>query len=69
MTMDQTYTRKQAMERLGVRSTHAFTHMVKKYPDAFVVVKNDLYKFRVYDKEALDNFAKIRETIKRISTS
>jgi hypothetical protein len=58
MTMNQTYTRKQAMERLGVRSTNAFTQLSKKYPDAFVIIQQSTIKHPRYDKAALDRFIK-----------
>ena len=61
--MNETYTRKQAMERLGVKSTGAFRLMAKSYPEAFVIVTQGtaVNKHPRYDKAALDDFAKKRE--------
>lgn len=64
MTIDQTYTRDQAMERLGIKSTNAFKHFVKKYSDAFVIVNHVSYKFPRYNKAAIDRFAQIRDSLK-----
>jgi hypothetical protein len=58
--MNETYTRKQAMQRLGIRSTHAFTHLEKKYPEAFVIIKQVTSKHLRYDKATLDKFVVTR---------
>jgi len=62
--MHVTYTRNQAMERLGIKSRSAFKHLAKKYPEVFVLVKQVPSKLPRYDKEALDRFAKIRDSLK-----
>ena len=65
--MSETYTRKQAMERLGIWSTNSFLFLQRKYPEAFVIVNqgSDRDKNPLYDKATLDDFAKIREDAKR----
>lgn len=64
MNMNETYTRGQAMELLRIRSTNAFKHLAKKHPEAFVLVKQELTRFPRYDKDALDGFAKRRDSLK-----
>jgi hypothetical protein len=64
MTMDETYTRKQAMELLGIKSLNAFKNLEKKYPEYFVIMKQDPYKFVRYHKATLDRFEKIRDSLK-----
>ena len=61
--MSETYTRKQAMERLGVFSTNSFLFLQRKYPDAFVIVNQGpaADKKPLYDRVTIDNFAKRRE--------
>ena len=63
MTMNATYTRDQAMERLGIKSRNAFKHLAKKYPQSFVLVQGSS-KFPRYDKDMLDSFAKKRDSLK-----
>jgi hypothetical protein len=63
--MNKTYNRKQAMERLGVKSTKAFTQMTKKYPESFVVLVPGNSKFPRFDKHALDKFASLRDALKQ----
>ena len=57
--MSETYTRKQAMERLGIWSTNSFLFLTRKYPEAFVNVNQgtDRDKKPLYDKATLDAFA------------
>ena len=55
--MNATYTRNQAMKRLGIKSANAFKHLAKKFPASFVLVEQGLSKFSRYDKDALDSFA------------
>ena len=66
--MNETYTRQQAMDRLGFRSVNAFLQLERKYPNAFVVVKHDYTKKSdkqtYYDKDTLDRFAKVLEQFK-----
>ena len=61
--MDDNYSRKQAMERLGLRSINSFLFMERKYPEAFVIVNQVPAgdKQARYDKAKLDNFARNRE--------
>jgi hypothetical protein len=67
--MSETYTRKQAMERLGILSTNSFLFLQRKYPEAFVVVNQGTAadKNPLYDKTTLDNFAQRRELFKQAS--
>lgn len=61
--MNETYSRKEAMERLGLRSTNSFLFLERKYPEAFIIV-NEVRagdKQARYDKAALDNFVRNRE--------
>ena len=57
--MNETYTRKQATEKLGLTSSHAFDELKGKYPRAFVVVRQGTHRGSptLYDKQALDKFA------------
>jgi hypothetical protein len=65
--MSEYYTLKQAMERLGLRSTNAFRQLERKYPEMFVNVnpQGTRDKNPWYDKAALDKFAKTREYFKQ----
>jgi hypothetical protein len=65
--MKETYTVKEAMERLGVKGVKAFHHMESKYPEAFVIVNQGTAgdKQTLYDKATLDRFADAREYFKR----
>ena len=65
--MDDNYSRKQAMERLGLSSINSFLFLVRKYPEAFVIVNQVAAGDRHarYDKATLDNFAKKREYFKQ----
>lgn len=65
--MDDNYSRKQAMERLGLSSTNSFLFLQRKYPEAFVIVNQVAAgdKKARYDKATLDNFAKKREYFKQ----
>jgi hypothetical protein len=62
--MNETYTRDQAMERLGIKSWNAFKHLAKKFPESFVLLKQGSSKFPRYDKDALDKLANKRESLK-----
>jgi len=70
--MQEFYTVKQAMERLGVKSAYAFSRMEKKYPEAFVVVQQAPPKGYYgrkkihYDKATLDRFADSRDNFKKV---
>ena len=65
--MNEYYTREQAMELLGMKSTNAFLQLVRKYPDAFVNVNKSKYRYKTpwYDKATLDRFAQMREYFKQ----
>ena len=67
--MSETYSRKEAMERLGFRSTNSFLFLTRKYPEAFVNVNQgtDADKRPLYDKATLDDFAKKREYLKQVA--
>ena len=57
--MNEHYTRKEAMERLGIKTFRAFLRLEKEYPDAFVLI--DENKPFLYDKEKLDKFIAMRQ--------
>lgn len=59
--MKGTYTRREAMERLGLENPYAFIRLEKKYPEAFVIVTRAANKHALYDKAILDRFANWRE--------
>jgi hypothetical protein len=67
----ETYTLKQAMERLGLQSANAFFQLERKYPEAFVIMKRGSGKDAKsrtgveYDKATLDRFALRREYFKQ----
>jgi hypothetical protein len=67
----ETYTVKQAMERLGLQSANAFFQLERKYPEAFVVIKRGSGKDAKsrtgieYDKATLERFAERREQFKQ----
>ena len=54
----ETYTNKQAMDKLNLTSRSAFYHFKRKYPHAFVVMapRTTSGDGTRYDKRALDNF-------------
>jgi hypothetical protein len=68
-SMSETYNRKQAMERLGLTSRNSFLFLARKYPETFVNVNQgaDADKRPLYDKAVLDNFARNRESLKRVA--
>jgi len=57
--MNETYTRKQATEKLELTSHYAFDDLKGRYPRAFVVVKQGTHRGNptLYDKQAIDKFA------------
>jgi hypothetical protein len=61
-----TYTRVEAMKILGITSPTAFHHLRRTYPQAFVVVHKGVSKGdpTLYDKQAIDDFAKWRKVRK-----
>ena len=67
----ETYTLKQAMERLGLQSANAFFQLERKYPEAFVIMKRGSSKDAKsrtgveYDRATLDRFAERREYFKQ----
>jgi hypothetical protein len=54
------------MAKLDLTSRSAFYHMKRKYPHAFVVVKQSTASDNIarYDKQALDKFVEIVESLK-----
>jgi hypothetical protein len=62
--MNETYTRDQAMARLGIKSRNAFKQLASKYPESFVIVKEESSKFPRYDKAAIDRFAELRDALR-----
>jgi hypothetical protein len=63
MTVKDTYTTKQAMERLGLKSSGAFRHLQKMYPEFFVVVAKR-FKSKHFDKALLDKFAEMCDQLR-----
>ncbi|HSB02850.1 MAG TPA: hypothetical protein VLE49_19530 [Anaerolineales bacterium] len=63
--MQDTYTREQAMDRLGFRSANAFFQLERKYPDAFVIMKRGPGRDFRYDKATLDRFVERRAYFKQ----
>lgn len=67
----ESYTLKQAMERLGLQSANAFFQLERKYPEAFVIIKRGSGKDArsrtgvEYDKATLERFAERREQFKQ----
>ena len=61
--MSQTYTLKQAMNKLELTSRAAFHHVMTKHPHAFVIVhrRNSRDDVTLYDKQVLNKFAQIRK--------
>ena len=70
MKEKETYTVKEAMDRLGLKSKSTFLRLERKYPHAFVVVKQTKGlkqkkgELIHYDKATLDMFAEQREQSK-----
>ena len=65
--MNQTYTNKQAMDKLGLESRSTFYHLKRTCPKAFVVVTqgtDNSGKVTVYDKQALDKFVEMGKSLK-----
>lgn len=64
--MNQSYTNKQAMDKLELTSRSAFYHIKRKFPDAFVVVNESTEKDNItlYDKQALDKFVEMGKSLK-----
>ena len=65
--MNEHYTLKQAMERLGMRSQNGFRQLERKYPEVFANVNPNKDKRNAtwYDKDAVDKFARTREYFKQ----
>ena len=65
--MKDYYTRKEAMDLLGLLSTNRLMQLVRKYPDIFVNVNpgTNREKHPWYDKAVLDKFAMTREYIRQ----
>ena len=62
--MKAKYTRKQAMERLGLKNAYTFVRWEKRYPEALVIATRDADKHALDDKAILDRFANWRERFK-----
>ncbi len=64
--MNQSYTSKQAMDKLNLTSRSAFYYFKRKYPHAFVVVNQRmaLGDGTRYDKQALDKFLAVFKPLK-----
>jgi hypothetical protein len=65
MTMNQSYTREQAMKRLGIKSPKLFRQFERKHAEMFVNVNLGVYRDSqpLYDKSALDKFANTRDKL------
>jgi hypothetical protein len=61
----ETYTLKEAMDRLGVKGTNAFDQLERRYPEVFVIVKQGTSRHTLYHKAALDRFVEMRKYLKR----
>jgi hypothetical protein len=64
-----TYTRLEAMAALGIKSPSTFHHLRRKYPQAFMVVRQGLGRthLTLYDKATLDQFIVWRQLSKTFS--
>ena len=60
-----TYTLQEAMDKLGYRSANSFFRLVRKYSEAFVIMKQGLGTQVRYHKATLDRFAERREPFKK----
>ena len=66
-TIKEIYSVKEAMDRLGLKGLKAFLRLERKYPHAFIVVKQTKgvegrQGMQIhYDKATLDRFAEARE--------
>ena len=65
--MSQTYTLRQAMDRLGLTSRFAFHHLANRHPHSFVIVNRRDSRESVtrYDKQLLDKFATRRSDLQK----
>ena len=71
MKEKETYTLKEAMDRLGIKGRSTFLRLERKYPQAFVIVKQTKGAKQKqgtnmhihYDKATLDRFAETREKL------
>lgn len=57
----ETYTFREAMDRLGLKSKSAFYRLENKYPEAFVLMNKGSGTKTRYHKTTLDKFVMIRE--------
>ena len=57
----QTYTFREAMDRLGLKSKGAFYRLENKYPEAFIIMNRGSGMQTQYHKFTLDRFVMIRE--------
>jgi len=57
----ETYTFREAMERLGLKSKSALYRLEKRYPEAFVILNKGSGMHTQYHKVTLDKFVMIRE--------
>jgi hypothetical protein len=66
ITMNNTYTRREAERALGIESPTAFHYLRRTYPSAFVIVQKGTGKGNptLYDKQALDRFIAWRNEYK-----
>jgi hypothetical protein len=62
--MKETYTRQEAMKRLGLKTSSAFLRVEKRYHEAFIVVQGVAKGQVRYDRVLLDQFAGWRERFK-----
>ena len=63
--MDKTYSREQAMERLGIKSVKEFRRFERRYAETFANVNLGVHRDTqpLYDKTALDQFADLRDQL------
>ena len=60
-----TYTLPEAMDKLGYRSANSFFQFVRKYTEAFVIMKHGPGTQVHYHKATLDRFAERHEHFKK----
>lgn len=63
MCTKETYTFKQAMRRLGIKSTRAFHQLQKDFPEFFVIVRQS-HRVKHFDKAPIDKFAESRDEMR-----
>jgi hypothetical protein len=62
-----TYTRNEAMQKLGITSRSAFHSLRRRYPQAFIIIVqgSDPAKPTLYDQNAIDRFVQWRDAYRK----